>query len=1028
MLFATLGMAQKTVSGKVLDSNNESLIGVNILEAGTSNGTITDFDGTFELKVAEDAVIVISYTGYAEQKLDVAGQESFNIVLEEGIDLDEVYVTALGISREKKSLGYAVTNLDNEQINTVKSLNVANSLSGKVAGVQVSKTSSGPGGSTRVVIRGNSSILGNNQPLYVVDGVPINNDNVAPAGRWGGVDYGDNVGDVNPIDIESISVLKGPNAGALYGSQATNGVILINTKKGKKGAGIGVDFNSNVTFDSPLILPELQNEYGHGSQGMIDADDTGQYGTDRNQSASWGPKMDGSQQAFYDGQSSSVQKAYTAQPDNLKSFYQTGQTFNNNISLHGGNDAIGYRLSYGNIKNEGIIPTSTFDRNTFSAAVTSNITDKLSAGVTAFYVDQKAHNRPYLSDAIANPGRELIWMPRSVNLADFENHRNDNGTMRHWNDGPFRMNPYWGVNENINSDSKQRFFGTMNLGYQFTDWFSLEGRINRDQYLIETDVREALNTTYIPTGRVVNQTHTTKNNYMDLMAKFTPKVSETFTTSLTLGTARTNSDYKMKGNNFSNFNDLGTADGFYNISNAKNTTPLEAFSKKRINSVFGILGLGYKGFVFVDFSLRNDWSSTLPSNSNSYLYPGVNASFVFSELIDPSGRGLLSLGKLRFSWAKVGSDTDPYQLDPLYSLRNGTISGQPVGYIGTYGGESEIGAINIPPTALEPESTTSFEIGTELNFWRNRILLDVTYYSAKTENQIIPAQVPFSSGYTGAVVNAGQVSNSGIELLLNAAVLQKDDLGVNLIFNFAKNTNSVDELYGDLESILLGNDRAVSIEARPGNAYGDIVGIGYLKDDAGNILVDQDGLPLATPGVEVIGNNTPDWLAGAGLNVNYKGISLRGLFDIRMGGQLFSQSSRYLYRNGNHIETLNGRNGDFLIEGSKNGDAPNTTSVNAEDWWTAVFNQNIIEDFVYDATFVKFRELSIGYDLPTSLISKVKLQRATLSLVGRNLAILSSNIKGYDPEASFNSGNAQGMESGAIPTTRSIGFNLNLSF
>ncbi len=1038
MLMTSFVYAQKTVSGTIVDTDGESLIGVNILEAGTSNGTVTDLDGAFKLDVQEDATIVISYIGYETQKIKVADQSSFSIVLMEGVALSEVVVTALGISREKKSLGYSVANLDSKDFNEVKSINVANSLAGKVAGVQINKTSSGPTGSTRVVIRGNSSILGNNQPLYVVDGVPLNNDNVDAAGRWGGVDYGDNVSDINPIDIENISVLKGPNAAVLYGSQAANGVILISTKKGKKQKGIGVTLNSSLTFDSPLVYPEMQNEYGHGSGGISDGLAT--YGTDANQSSSWGARMDGSQQVFFDGQT----RAFNPQPDNLKNFYQTGKTFTNSLSFVGGNDMGGYRLSMSNLQNEGIIPTSTFDRNTVSIGTQFDVSSKLFVGLIASYVDQKAHNRPYLSDAIANPGRELIWMPRSVDLSLIEDYKNDDGTMHHYNDGTFRQNPYWSIHENINEDSKQRFFGTVNLGYRFTDWLSLEGRLNRDQYHIETHVREALNTRYIPGGRVRDLNHRTKNTYADLIAKASPKLLDNISTSFTLGTSRMNIDYKNQGSLYEEFNDLGTTDGFYNISNAKSPiTPLEAFSKKRINSVFGILGMGYKSFLFLDLSLRNDWSSTLPAENNSYLYSGVNASFVFTEILNSTGP--LSFGKLRFSWAKVGSDTDPYQLDPLYSLRSGTINGQPVGYIGTYGPQSEISAINIPPVGLEPEATKSFEIGTELNFWSNRILLDITYYNAKTENQIIPAQIPFSSGYTGALVNAGEVSNSGIEVLLNAGVLNRKDLSLNLILNFSNNNNRIDELYGDLESVLLGNDRAVNIEARPGNAYGDIVGIGYLRDASGNIVVGADGLPLASPTVQVLGNNTPDWIAGAGLDLNFKGISLRSLFDIRMGGQLYSQSSRYMYRNGNHIETLEGRDGDFLIEGSQvaqiDADVPvidenniastsgaNTTYVNAEDWWTSVFNQNIIDDFVYDASFVKFRELSIGYNLPQSLLGESFLKRANISLVGRNLAILSSDIKGFDPEASFNSGNAQGMESGAIPSTRSIGVNLTLGF
>ncbi len=1038
VLFSASMLLAQTVSGTLVDVEGEPLIGASVLEVGTSNGAITDFDGTFSLELTtENPVLEFSYTGFATQKIAVDGRTAFDVTLEQGVALDEVVVTALGISRESKALGYSVQEIDGEGLAEVRATNVVNSLSGKVAGLQISQTASGPGGSSRVIIRGNSSILGNNQPLYIVDGVPIDNSNIDPAIRWGGIDYGDGVSDINPDDIEEISVLKGPNAAALYGSLANNGVVVITTKTGKNVEGIGVEFNSNFTFDNILIKPEFQNQYGHGSRGIIDPDLVDAYGSDLAQASSWGPEMDGSPQLFYDG----TTRPYTAAGDDYDDFYQTGQTWTNSVALSGGNETNHFRLSFTNLDNQGIIPTSTFKRSTFNLRAGSKITDRLTADLRLTYVDQEAFNRPYLADAMENPGNAYIWKPRSVAMGELENHKNPDGTMFHYNIGTFRMNPWWAIRENINQDNKDRFFGYASLNYELTDWLDATFRTGQDFYSTNRNVRVALNTRYRPDGSVTQNDYQVQNQSYEFFVKANPQLSDRIGTNLILGTSRFDSRLNGLGYAAAGFNNLG--EDFYSITNATSINTNEFYSGRRLNSVYGLLSLDWDRTFFVDFSLRNDWDSTLDPNEDAdYLYPGVSTSLVFSELL---GGDALSFGKLRASWAQSGNGAPFGILDPVLSLRGQTHLGQPLGYLGTYGSQNEIQNINLPPQGLQPEISTSLEFGVDLRFFNDRLGIDATYYDTETENQILPVQVPLASGYTGAIVNAGLVRNSGVELILRTTPVLNKELRWDINFNFAANRNEVVELYEDLNAVLLGADRAVAIEARPGEPYGNIVGKAYLKDESGNIVVDDNGLPIATPNVRIIGNNTPDWLGGISTNLNWKGFSLYGLVDMRIGGEVFSQTNRYLHLNGNHANTLEGRNGDFIIDGSQvalfdggnivvdeNGNATsagvNSTTVQGEDWWKSVFDQGIIDDFVYDASFVKLREISLSYELPRSVMENLPLERIRLSIVGRNLAILSSNLDGLDPEASYNSGNAQGLESGAIPSTRSIGFNVNLVF
>ncbi len=1044
--------AQVKVTGKVTDDESgEALAGVSIVVVGTTTGTISNADGNYEIEVAPDARLKFSFIGFKSFEIDVNNQSTINVNLEPDFTfLESVVVTAFGLEREKKALGYSVTEVRGDELVEARENSFINSLSGKIAGVVVNQSPTGPAGSTRVVIRGNASLTGNNQPLYVVDGIPLDNSNLGAAGMWGGKDLGDGISSLNPDDIESMSVLKGPAASALYGARGQNGVVLITTKKGVSREGIGVEFNSNLVFEDPLIdtYDDFQYEYGSGSQGVAPATQDEAIQWNR---LGWGAPIRGQDVIQYDG----VVRPYVAQRDNIKDFYETGRTFTNTVALTGGSDKANFRFSASYLDNEGIVPESGLERYTFNLRGGANLSDKLSADVKINYIEETADNRPSLSDTPENPGLVIPELSPTTSIKWLRNYKDENGDQIPWNSSQFRTNPYWGVFEQTNLDKKERVLGFVSLKYEFTDWLSLQVRTGTDQYTLrQTDI-DNFGTSYVPLGRVAESFYDVKERNSDLLLQFNKSLNDDFEISATFGanhrTQRTEF-LQQRGDDF-------FTRGFTDISNTvRKSTDARILSQREVNSVFGSVQFAYKNFLFLDVTGRNDWSSTLTNpldpegSDNSFFYPSASLSFAFTDAFQ-IGWGPLTFGKIRASAARVGNDSeDPFVQLLTYQINNpSTHLGQGLGQIGTD---------RIPNSGLVPEENNAIELGFDLRFFQNKLGVDFTWYRQEAKNLIIPVNVSQTTGFNSSIVNAGVMRNTGIELLItgtpvNTASGFSWDVGVN----FGKNNNEVVSLRDPVERLTIGTSRSfVTVEARLDEPYGSIVGSPYRRTPDGEIIYDTDGTPLTgriqydangNPVLDdngnaiidsrvALGTANPDWTAGITNTFTYKGISFSALIDIRQGGELYSITNSLSYGNGSHINTLEGRqafidNGTGIVgEGVVNNGttenpefANNTIAVNPQTYYGSLPD----EEFIYDASFIKMRQMTLGYRLPSSFISKTPFQSVKVSIVGRNLFYISRNVDNIDPESTYSSRNdSQGFEYGTIPTTRSWGFNLNVRF
>lgn len=1015
----------KTVRGTISDAETgDPMPGVRVLEKGTTNGAISGADGAYSLNVADEgAVLVFNFVGYAPQEIAVGNQTTINVSLSIR-QLDDVVITALGVARETKSLGYSVTEVAGEELTEAREMSVINGLSGKVAGVNISQTAGGPAASTRVIIRGNSSLGGNNQPLYVVDGIPIDNTNLGSAGMWGGKDLGDGISSINPDDIETISVLKGPSATALYGTRAQNGVILITTKKGSNSKGIGVEINSNFVVEQPLVdYDEFQQVYGSGARGeaATTVDDAIAWAR-----SSWGAKMNGQSVMQWDG----VMRPYSAHPDNLRDFYESGQTLTNTVAISGGNETSTFRFSMSDLRNDGLVPESGLERNTFTLRGSSKM-GKLSTDVKINYVRENAINRPSLSDTPENPGLVLKELASSIDQATLKDYAYDPNntnaqfdvlkTHKLWNSSQFRTNPYWGVYEQTNEDLKDRLIGFATLRYDITDWLAVQGRFGTDWYTVrQTDI-DGYGTSYVTQGRITEREWRINENNADFLIMINKGFGD-ISLSANLGG---NSLYRkfesltLSGNDFINpeLEAVGST-ARQNIGYGIN--------EKKINSLYGSAQLGYKDYLFLDVTARNDWSSTLPEENRSYFYPSASLSFVFTDAFDLSN-DVLSFGKIRASYAQVGGDTDPYQLALTYSIVGQPVYGNPQG---------QIAQGRIPLAELKPTLTTSYEAGLDLRFFNNRLGIDLAWYQMNTKDQILSTTISGTSGYGSVTVNAGEIQNTGIELLVTGTPIQtQSGFTWDVAFNYARNKNKVVALDDDgkLEFLRLGEarQRNVWVDARVGEPYGAIVGRAYRRDDAGSIVHDAEGYPLASEDLVILGVGVPDWTAGITNTFSFKGVTFSSLIDMRMGGQIHSMTNLQAYSGGRHEATLEGREEWYAGTGGyvgggvlENGEA-NTIATDPQEYFGRLASR-VVEPFVYDADFVKLRQVTIGYTVPRKMLEKTFIQGLTVSLVGRNVAMLHKKADNIDPESNYNSGNAQGFEYGTIPTPSSFGVNVNV--
>lgn len=1065
--------AQQTITGTVRESKNPEAVlpGVTVQVVGTTRGTMTDVNGKYTIQVRPgDKELTFCSIGMKCKTIIIGNNNEINVVLEEDVvALDEVVVSALGIRRESKSLTVAQQRVDAAKMTEVRDANLVSSLAGKVAGVVVTPPSSSTG-SARIVIRGNSSFTGNNQPLFVVDGMAIDNsDGSAGVGTNGGLDMGNGAADINPDDIESLDILKGPNAAALYGSRAANGVIIITTKKAKEGR-LKVSMNSNTMFRYITQWPEFQNSFGMGhltrmvgsnSQWLATADPNGnlypypgipimtEINTDQGGRSNGGP-MIGIPYIGLDGNIYS----YSPQPDNVYDFYQRASTYTNNIAVEGGKADNNYRVSFTNVNADDVVERQNLvNKNTLNLRFYNTLAKNLTLDSKLTFINDNTENRRYSNQSSYNPLYMYTILARSMTLDQLQHYKTSEG-METVTVGGIH-NPYWTINETSNEDTKMRYMLNLDLSYQILP--SLKATLKYGRDYINTNSTEfrnkgALGGVNDAAGYYRRQYNVTDNSHYEWLIIYNDRFLQDKVSIMgTLG----GSQLDFRGSWLSASLESLKQPGFQHISNSDNS-PLadeDVRSTKRIRGLYGSLSVGYEDFVYLDFTGRNDWSSTLPAENNSYFYPSAGISIIPTEKIGiPSNK---FYGKFRASFAQVGNDTYPYRLLPYLNLGSGNI----------YDGYKYVSLPNtVPNNHLKPERTNSMEFGADLRFFKSRLIFDITYYRSLSFDQIVEADMSYSSGYSSRVFNAGKIQNEGWEISANVIPFQKNNFSWNVNFNFTKNESKVVSMVEGLEQIQLGQIFDFYNVLRVGNPYGSMFGTKWLTDQQGHKMVTANGSPVKVNNV-YLGNFNPDFLFSMGNQFKLKNFDVYVLVDTKMGGSLYSGTMRQAIRNGvisgNEKQqesywfrsTIMGDSGgaDDLWGGTTFDNIyiydptqyDNTTNMNPVDpnyvpqkysgyFWpgnVGYYADDFCSEVTYDASFIKLRELSVGYNFPKSLISKIKMSNARVSLVGRNLWIIYQNTpKGIDPEAAINAGNGQGMESGSLPPSTTFGVDLKIEF
>ncbi len=1010
--------AQNSVSGQVLDKgSNTPLLGVSVLVKGTTSGTTTDFDGNYSLSNLEDgSILEFSYLGFKTLEVPVDGQTTINVSLEEdGQQLDEVVVTALNIQRDKESLGYSISQVSSDQVNVARENNVMNSLSGKVSGLQITQSNTGVDGSSRVLLRGITTISGSNRPLVVIDGIPIDNGS-GGAGGGGGIDRGDALSDINPDDVESISVLKGAGAAAAYGSLGMNGVILITTKSGTKKEGIGVSLLSSFLFTDIALTPDFQNEYGAGAFddfAPINAD--GRPVLDYPFSWSWGPKMEGQTYTNWLGQ----QDIYSPNPNGnpYKEFYQTGFTMSNTLAFEGSGDQGSFRLSITDEDGQGIVGNNTLAKQTFNMRGSTKLTDNFTVDGKMTYITSKVENRPQLAEGSGNTALQLSLMPRDIRLEDVANNTvNANGEEIKWNlDNTFN-NPYWALENAGNVDEEDRYQGFIGANWKLSDKFNISGKSGIDYITFDFTSFGERGAQAVSNGLGQYSRNTGKRSIWnsELIGTYNTNISDLGVT-LSLG-----GNYR---NEFSTALNVSGNDAkvsnFYRISNYKNSFSNENTSKKAIYSFFALGQFNYKGYLYFDATVRNDNSSALPQANRSYWYHSENMSLLFTKLLGINSN-ILSQGKLRGSFARVGNDTSPYRTQAVFNVDQTVTLPYTVASISG----------SLPSFDLRPETSESWEVGADLGFLKNRIQLDFTYYQTNTTDQIMAVPLSGTTGFDTKVVNAGEIQNKGYEAQLNVIPFDSDNFSMDLGFNFTKSNSKVLSLNEGLESISLGSLWTASVEARPGQEFGTIYGNDFLRDNFGRKIIGNDG--LAKRGDRVpLGNINPDWYGGFTTNIRYKNLTLNTLISAQVGGEYYSYGRGYRLFFGTDKRSLVGREEGIIEEGINEftgfeNDIPTTALLKQ---FTDIFSNEVATDIILDATNVKLREVRLTYDFPKPMLKGTFIQSASLSAVGRNLLFLYNAAGDIDPEATYSSGPAStAFEHSSLPSTRTYGVNLKINF
>lgn len=1020
-----------TIEGSVVNAGTRAAVqGARVSVDGTALSATTNAAGRFELRgvPAGTRTVRVQFMGFAPAQQVVAVPGGGTVTADFALSAQEVLlsglvVTALGIPREERELSTSVQQVRADEMARAGETNLVQGLSGRISGVTITNSNT-PGGSSRIVIRGANSLTGNNQPLFVVDGVPvINTSGGGGTMGYNAIDYGNVIQDLNANDIESISVLKGPTAAALYGSRAANGAVIVTTKSGR-GVGMGVTASSTVTWETPLLLPSYQNLYGQGSNGRFDYANGRGGGVFDDTDESWGPRLDdGSRRRQFFSNGDSV--PWVSHPNNVRDFFERGRTVNTSVALNTSREGASLRLSLANLNQDGMYPGFSLERTTGALNGNARLARRLTADASLQYINTDAENRPAQGYGPDNVMWQFLWFGRQVDTRLLrERMRNPDGTQFNWNNR-WNNNPYWTALENRNWDSRDRIIGSGSLTYEMAPWLSGMVRTGTDWY------QENRKRTYMA-GTIGSSTVDANGAFgednifqqeinTDVLLTATLPERAGFEVVTRLGGNRR--DYRFRSNGVYARNLV--VPGLWDLGNAAVTPDLSDWREQtRVNSVYGAAQASYRELAFVEVTGRNDWSSTLPDRTNSYFYPSVSGNVIFTQLADVP---FLSYGKVRAAWAQVGSDTGPFQLLDPYS------ADAPFNSLPRYTGSNRL-----RNQELEPERTTSWETGLELRGMDDRLSLDVTLYEKRTANQIVGVNVTPMTGFTERVLNAGEISNRGVELLAEVTPLRMENgLEWTVSGNYTRNRSRVESLHEDLERIVLGTYYGVTVEARKGEPYGVMYGRKYVRDSQGRIVVGSNGLPLNTSANPIgrLGKYDPDWTGGITNRIRFRGVELSALVDGRFGGVLYSNTNNYGRRSGVLVETLQGRetrpdtlegNG-IVVPGVRvvGGDTiPNTIRVTAQAYHRGL--RDLAEEFTYDATFVKLRELSLGFSIPRRLTRRAGVEGMRLTLVGRNLALW-SDVPNVDPETAFNAGNVQGFEYSQMPSGRSFGFNLSVT-
>lgn len=1061
------GAAQvTTVRGIVTtEEDGEPVIGASVIVKGTSLGTVTDVNGRFELSGLPPSAtrLLISYISLMAKEVAIAPQVSVTLKSDTHL-LDEVVVTALGISREKKALGYTAQEVKQNALVQGKDNNLLNSLSGKIAGVRITNTQ-GDVGSSRIVIRGETSIAGENQPLFIVDGIPVDNSQLNA--RSSGRDFKNAIADLNPEDIKTLTVLKGPNAAALYGARAAHGAIVITTKGGdKRQKGIGITLHSSTQVSFVATLPEFQNLFGQGAGGRFSYVDGKGAGVNDGVDESWGPRLDiglliPQFDSPLDADGNRVATSWVSHPNNVRDYFRMGISTNSGISVARGDDKYQFRVGYNYEKQVSIVPDAGTNKTNISLNTDYHLAKWIVVGATANYIVYTAPSLPGSatpsgSNVRSNsPMLQFLWFGRQVDTnslkADYT---------RNWNSS-YYDNPFWSASYNTQSQERHRLIGDLHAEFRLTDGLNVRFRTSTDWYndRRKSKVKWGSAGAGSPYGSYAEDAYTVKENNTEVLATYIKQLNKNWGIDALLGFNVRNKQYE---NNYQAAPRLAVAD-LYTLTNSRDPlTSSNDFYRLRQYGLYGSIQLDYRRWAFLNITGRNDWSSTLPVDNNSYFYPSVTASVLLSEAFGWRSKAVNYL-KIRGGWSQVGADANPYQLATVFTSET-AFNGNPLQSSSTIG---------MNPN-LKPEKTSSIEAGFEAAFWDNRLYLDFTYYKTDSRNQILKLATTAASGYTSQVRNAGHIRNRGYEIQLGAVPIQTSKgFRWNLDLNYGANSSKVVKL--DDEGLITSYrlySSGIQILASVGEAYGTLFGTSYVRDANGNVVVDANGLPKISTTNKTLGKFTPDWTGGISNTFSYRSLSLSFLIDASVGGSIFSNTNKTGKYTGVLANTLSGRDAEhgglwyytaamgnnvrlpespsysvssdglyyaqvngqstrvyqdgIMVEGVTESGSKNEEVVSAEKYYHRIYS--IAEANVYDASYVKLREVALSYRLPRLWTQKLHLQEASVTLTGRNLWTIYKSVPNIDPESALTTGNAQGVEAYSLPTTRSFGVNLSVKF